>query len=319
MIVRIILLLLFTTILSACTSDENLESIPPVPEDGIYITEQFDEADLLLLFDVPFSIRDNYNGIQYTAANRKELEAGLEELTMHLDLAIPPNATATTPQPLVVYIHGGGFTSGSKEDIYDKIVGYAKAGYVATTINYRLTPDNRSSNALRNLAVTHAAEDAMNAIRFLKSKASVYHIDVTRIVVIGSSAGGGIALTNAIGADELGFESDYLDQSAKVQATISTGATLTGDSLVDKSALVFDSYDCPTLLYHNSVEDPVTGATWQDVRDTKKLIDDSGNSCTLVAQPSDTHTVSLALGGKYWNSIKSFLWQHLRLYELRLE
>lgn len=319
MMVRITLLLLFATMLSACTSDENSELIPQVPESGIYIAEQFDESDLSLWVDIPYSIRENYNGIQYTAANRKELEAGFEELTIHLDLAVPPNATTATPQPLIIYIHGGGFTSGNKEDAYDRIVGYAKAGYVAATINYRLTPDNQSSNTLRNLAVTNAVEDAMNAIRFLKSKASVYHIDVTRIAVIGSSAGGGIALTNAVGADELEFQSDYSDQSAKVQATISTGATLTGDSLVDKSALAFDSYDCPALLFHNSDEDPVTWATWQNALDTKKLMDDAGNTCTLVAQPSDTHTVSLALDGKYWNSIKSFLWQHLRLYELRSE
>jgi dienelactone hydrolase len=314
---QIILASLFaTTILFSCSSDEEI-TVPDVPDSGIYITEQFEESDLLLAKDVPYSIRNNYGGIQYTADNRRALETGLDELTIHLDIAIPPNAVASSPQPLIVYIHGGGFTSGSKEDTYDKILGYAKAGYVVATINYRLTPNNQSSVELRTLAVSHAVEDGMNAIRFLKENGAIYHIDVTRIAVIGSSAGGGIALTNAIGADELGFESDYPSNSAKVQATISTGATLTGDSLIDKSALVFDGTDCPALLFHNNAEDPVTGATWQNALETEKLFDDSGNSCSLVAQPSDTHTVSLALGGKYWNNMKSFLWEHLRLYEIR--
>lgn len=300
----------------SCSSDDEM-TVHAVPDRGIYITEQFEESDLLLATDVPYSMRNNHEGIQYTAGNRKALETGLDELIIHMDIAIPPNAVASSPQPLIVYIHGGGFTSGSKEDTYDRILGYAKAGYVTATINYRLTPDNQSSETLRTIAVSHAVEDAMNAIRFLKENAAIYHIDVTRIAVLGSSAGGGIALTNAIAADELGFESDYPGNSAKVQATISTGATLTGDSLVDKSVLIFDSNDCPALVFHNNGEDPVTGATWEDALETKKLFDDSGNSCTIVAQPPDTHTVSLALGASNWNNIKLFLWEHLRLYEKR--
>ena len=310
----ILVSLLAARILFSCSNDEEI-MIPTVPDSGIYITEQFEESELLLMKDIAYSIRNNYDGMQYTAANRKELEKDLDRLIMHLDIAIPPNALASRPQPLIVYIHGGGFSGGSKEDTYDRTLGYAKAGYVTATINYRLTPGNQSTETLRTMAVSHAVEDAMNAIRYLKENATEYHIDVTRIAVIGSSAGGGIALTNAVGADELEFQSDYTSQNAKVHATISTGATLTGDSLIDKSALVFDVNDCPTLLFHNNAEDPVTGATWQNAVDTEKLFDDSGNSCVLVGQPADTHTVSLALSGQYWNTMKSFLWQQLRLYE----
>ena len=81
--------LLAATILFSCSSDDEI-TVPAVPDSGIYITEQFEESDLLLATDVPYSIRNNYEGIQYTAGNRKTLETGLDELPIHLDIAVPP-------------------------------------------------------------------------------------------------------------------------------------------------------------------------------------------------------------------------------------
>lgn len=310
-------ILFISALLFSCTDDgEPQNIIPPVPDDGIYITQQFTDSDLSISRNIPYSVRSNYAGIQYTSINRKNLESGLEQLTMHLDIAVPPNASPTTLQPLIVYIHGGGFSGGNKEDFYDDALSYAKAGYVAATINYRLTPENQSSKTLRTMAVNHAVEDAMNAIRFLKKQSSTYHIDTTRIAVIGSSAGGGITLTTAIAADELELISDYTNHYADIAAAVSTGATLTGDSLVDTSVLRFDITDSPVLLLHNGVTDPVTGATWDNALSTKDLIDNSGNHCTIIKQPSNTHTVNLSLGGKYWPEIKAFFWVELRLFSI---
>jgi dienelactone hydrolase len=317
MIKPALIILFFSICLYSCQDESEPQSqIPPVPEEGLYITTQFEDADLEVSVDVPYSVRNNYEGIQYTSANRKSQESGLTELIMHLDVAVPPNATSIAPQPLIVYIHGGGFSGGSKEDFQEHALSYAKAGYVAATINYRLTPENHSNETLRTLAVNNAVEDAMNAIRFLKDQASIYHIDTSRIAVIGSSAGGGITLATAIGAEELDLTSDYPNHYAGIAAAVSTGATLTGDSLVDTSLLRFDRSDAPVLLFHNNNTDPVTGATWSDALATEKLIDESGNTCTAIEQPSSTHTVNLSLGGKYWTEMKSFLWEELRLYAI---
>ena len=69
-------------LLFSCSADDEVTSIPQVPENGFYITEQFEDTDLLVSFNIPYSIRENYDGIQYTAGNRKDIEAGLEELTL---------------------------------------------------------------------------------------------------------------------------------------------------------------------------------------------------------------------------------------------
>jgi len=186
-------------------------------------------------------------------------------------------------------------------------------------VNYRLTPGIETNFAARVRALLHATDDAMNAIRFLKVNAAMYGIDPTRVAVFGSSAGGTVALVNAVEFDTLsGAVSDYAGVSAKVQAAVATGATLVDANLSVDAYVHYDATDTPVLLYHANPTDGVSGVTWNSgVLPTKARIDGSGNSCTLVAQPDRSHVVDLSLGGPYWPATRSFLWSRLRLSEMR--
>ncbi|WP_374404733.1 alpha/beta hydrolase fold domain-containing protein [Niveibacterium sp.] len=314
--------LLLAIALSACGGGGDASPTPepppgpkPPPETGLYVSPQYDSTQIALHLDIPYSKRPNEGGVQYSSSLTKSVEIGTAELTLELDVAVPPNATASTPQPAIVWIHGGGFVGGSKEERRDDAMSYARAGYVAATINYRLTPDNQANPAIRVRAIQQATDDAMNAIRFLRANAATYHIDPNRIATIGTSAGGGISLINAIEADTLlGTVSDYPGVSAHVQAAIATGATL-GESGIDTNSLFhFDASDSPVLLFHAKETDSVTGATWSgNVLPTQKAIVDAGGRCTVVAQGDMTHTVDLSLGGRWWPQLKPFLWEQLRL------
>ena len=209
----------------------------------------------------------------------------------------------------------GGYVGGDKEDAYDKILSYARAGYVAATINYRLTPDNDLDPQLRLRAITQACEDAMNAIRFLRANAATYGIDPTRVASIGTSAGGGISLINAVEYDSLANTvSDFPGVSAQAQAAISTGATLREAGVDTATVLHYDAVDTPVLLFHANPTDSVTGATWSgNVLPTQDSINGSGNTCSLVAQPDLSHTVDLSLDGPHGAALKPFLWKQLRL------
>ena len=273
-------------ILSACTEDPGLEQREAEIanaqriESNSYVTKNYQTSELKISLNVPYSVRPNYNKIQYTSDSRKGTEVGSSTLTIHLDIAVPPNATSSSKRPLVVYIHGGGYSKGEKEKYRTEAWTYAQAGYVAATINYRLTPNNKSSKALRTMAIRHALEDVMNAIRFLKSKASTYNIDVSRIVTIGLSDGGHLSLMNSVAADELGLTSDHSNLTAKVRAAISSGGVLTKEP--DQPVLTYNATDAPVLLLHNSGTDPITNAKWQDAVNTANKIKNSGNKCTLV-------------------------------------
>lgn len=294
--------------------------VPPgstPPATGLFVTAQYTDAQLVVTRDIEYSRRPNEGGVQYTSERSKADELGRPELSLELDIAVPPNATLATPAPAVVWVHGGGYVGGAKEDAYDKLLTYARAGYVAVTINYRLTPDNDRTPQVRQRAIVQATEDAMNAIRFLKVNAAAYRLDPDRIAAIGGSAGGGIVLINAVEYDTLaGTQSDHPGVSSRVQAAISTGATLF-DALGASYPFGFDAADTPVLLFHANATDSVTGATWSAaVLPTQQAIEASGNSCQIVAQPDMTHTVDLSLGGKWWEPIKTLLWTRLRLAEL---
>lgn len=289
-----------------------------VPESGLYISEQFADAQLNILTDVAFSTRPNAGAKQYTSDRTKSAELGSGTLTLRLDIAVPPNATVSRPQPLVVWIHGGGFNGGGKEDARMEALSYARAGYVAATVNYRLTPNNMADSTSRELAITHATEDVMNAIRYLKANAALYHIDATRIATVGVSAGGGVSLINAIEFDTLrNTASDFAGVSSKVAAAVSTGATLIDATTAMGEFLKFDATDSPVMLFHASPTDSVTGATWSNnVLPTQSRINASGNSCTVAAQADMTHTTDLSRGSAWWPVLKAFLWDKLRLGSL---
>lgn len=103
-------------------------------------------------------------------------------------------------RPLLIYIHGGGFTSGSRTLPSIKILcrRMARKGYVTTIIDYRLDPNFRiydSENDRR--AMSDAMHDAKQAIRYFKANADLYGIDTTKVFIVGESAGAVTAMMSA--------------------------------------------------------------------------------------------------------------------------
>jgi hypothetical protein len=90
-----------------------------------------------------------------------------------------------TGKPILIYVHGGGFTRGDKhrpgEFMYDNIMAWAvQNGMVAAQLNYRLAPK----------AVYPAANDDVAAgVKYVRDHAREYGGDPTKIVVWGHSAG----------------------------------------------------------------------------------------------------------------------------------
>lgn len=105
-------------------------------------------------------------------------------------------AKSSVPTPLVVYIHGGGFTQGSKEDISQSLIsGLLTQGISVMSINYRLTPE---------VIIPQHYLDCARAIQFARYNAEKFNIDPTKIAGSGSSAG-------ACTAFWLGFHDDLKD------------------------------------------------------------------------------------------------------------
>jgi len=104
--------------------------------------------------------------------------ATVDDRKLPLDLYLPINVKK--PVPLVIWIHGGGWRGGTKENP-GRAIPLLERGYAVASVEYRL-----SGEAIFPAAI----EDCKAAVSFLRLNAVKYNLDPDRFGVWGSSAGG---------------------------------------------------------------------------------------------------------------------------------
>ncbi|HCT77273.1 MAG TPA: alpha/beta hydrolase [Micromonosporaceae bacterium] len=111
---------------------------------------------------------------------------------LHLDLHVPPGEG---PFPVVLWIHGGGWQSGSRLWLPDSIAPYAfherliARGYAVADVDYRLASEAQYPAQLT---------DVQSAIRWLRHHAGSLQLDPQRFATLGESAGGHLAAMAAL-------------------------------------------------------------------------------------------------------------------------
>jgi len=203
--------------------------------------------------DQVFSAATATNDLTYGSA--PDLDGN--PVTLKLDLYQPAGDTVTK-RPALVWIHGGGFTMGDKSSGRGMATFFARLGYVAVSINYRLlSPDgcggNPNPTPICQQAALGAQHDAQAAVRWLRSHAAAYRIDTSRIAVGGASAGAVTSLLVDWRPEDPG-DSGNPGPSSKVRAAVSvSGGTPTNDYIT--------SDDGPALFIHGT-EDHVVPYSW---------------------------------------------------------
>lgn len=93
-------------------------------------------------------------------------------------------------RPLIVYLHGGGWVTGSV-DVADRPCRMLCAGTdsVVASVEYRRSPETPYPGPL---------EDCYAAVQWLAARAEQFGADSTRVVIAGDSAGGNLATATAI-------------------------------------------------------------------------------------------------------------------------
>ncbi len=99
-----------------------------------------------------------------------------------LDLLVPSGASG--PFPVVLWIHGGGWSTGSRSPVPAPVADLCGHGYAVAAVDYRL-----STVALWPAQI----EDCKGAVRFLRAHAAQYGLDPDRFAAWGASAGGELA------------------------------------------------------------------------------------------------------------------------------
>jgi acetyl esterase/lipase len=104
-----------------------------------------------------------------------------------LDVYAP--AAAKIPLPAVVWVHGGGFVSGSRKDLDGYLRILAARGFVTVAVDYTTAPEARFPTPLRQTSA---------ALAHVRAEAGRYGIDPDRIFLAGDSAGAQIAAQTAL-------------------------------------------------------------------------------------------------------------------------
>ena len=147
-----------------------------------YMSDLFPDIQITSNIEYGENITEDILGTEYTQ-------------TLYLDVYVPEN-DYINDRPLIIFMFGGAFVSGSKNSpvMQELCTRYAKMGYVASAIDYRLTPtliwNGSPENAYK--AVLKAIHDLKAAIRYFRMNDSLYDdfgVDTSRIYTGGSSAG----------------------------------------------------------------------------------------------------------------------------------
>jgi acetyl esterase/lipase len=241
-----------------------------------------------------------------------------------LDLYV--TRTPEKPLPTLIWIHGGGWTGGTKES-YAGIPAYLAMGMNVVNVEYRLA---------RVAQAPAAVEDCRCALRWVIQHAKEYGIDVNRIVVSGGSAGGHLALTTGMVPASAGLDrqcpgpdnlkvaaivnwygisdvNELLDgPNMKAYAVTWLGSATDRDQIAMRvSPLAYVRAGLPPVLTIHGDADPTVPYT-QSVR-LHKALSDAGVANELMTMPGGKHGFDCCTAAQRTNAyvkIREFLARH---------
>lgn len=220
--------------------------------------------------------------------------AKMGDVSLTLDAFVP---AGTGPFPTCILVHGGGFVRGDKQSYIEPLFEpLSQAGFTWFTINYRLAPQHRWPAC---------AEDVETAIRWVKTHANEYKVDVSRIALVGESAGGHLVSyvgTRATAATSVAAVVPFYaphDLELQVRQRNALGESMT--ALLGLTELNDDAWKRlrevspssyvhagmpPFLLVHGDQDQTVPNE--QSVRFQQQL-KSLGNQCDLITIPGGVH------------------------------
>lgn len=147
--------------------------------------------------EVPFEVRE---GLTYGPHERNDLDLFL------------PKDDGKGLRPAVIVIHGGAWRSGDKGQLRFLAEAFARRGYVAAAINYRLAP---------KWSYPAQLDDCQRVVRWLRKNAKKFRVDTANFGAAGASAGGHLALLLGTRETRDDSDPDLKGISSKVQCILS--------------------------------------------------------------------------------------------------
>ncbi len=205
---KIINYLAFSVLLfSLLNCSTSKKSGPPVVPNGYWNNTTLKIAYLLGRIDL---VDTNPPLPEDIIENKDIVYKTIDSTELKLDIYHAKNVSKSAP--LLIFIHGGGWVKGDKQDYRGYLIDFAKKGYITASIQYRFVKKSKMPAPIM---------DVKSAVIWLKKNADKYYIDKDKIAVIGGSAGAHLAMMIGYSSDEPDFinKKDSLFTS-RVQAVV---------------------------------------------------------------------------------------------------
>lgn len=171
---------------------------------------------------------------------------------LHLDKYVDPSVPVEGKRPVMIYVHGGGFSMGSRVNALQIQYGkhFAKQGFVSILIDYRLgiEPGTQPAQDVVLNAVNIATSDLIDATAFILAYAEEWNIDPSKIIISGGSAGAVTCLNAAYDLANAGENSKRLPQNFNYAGVISQAGAI----VVKEDSLTWAKAPSPILLMHGN-------------------------------------------------------------------
>lgn len=239
-----------------------------------------------------------------------------------LDVFVP---SSDAPLPLVIWVHGGGWEGGSKEN--NPAISLLGKGFAVASINYRFS---------KQAPFPAQIHDCKAAVRFLRANAKTYNLDPDRFGAWGASAGGHLVALLGTSGNVKNLEGDVGTKgvSSKVQAVCDWfGPTdliklsppvaknnpvtrLLGGDTGEKADLAklanpithCTKETCPVLILHGDKDSLVPLSQSELLHDA---LTKAGVESTLIVVPGVGHSGAVAGNGNA-EKIAAFFEKHLK-------
>ena len=212
---------------------------------------------LLIIATLSAPAQSRYQDSLYAVSMTTHTYAEKINDTLRLDLYTPADGEAA--RPLLLYVHGGGFSGGQRNgpgiDRFCRTM--AARGYAVATMSYTLVMQGQSfgcdqpaPNKVETFRLT--GQDVTRATRFLIDRADTFGLEPTQVVLLGSSAGAEAILHTAYWpATRTADGQALLPPDFRYAGAISlAGALVSLDWVTDESAI-------PTQFFHGTCDNLV--------------------------------------------------------------
>ncbi len=145
-------------------------------------------------------------------AQNKVLYKQIDTTRLFMEIHFPTTIDTAKKHPVIVFYFGGGWNDGTISQFEPQAKYFLKRGVICILVDYRVKKRQQTTPF-------ESLKDAKSAIRYIRQHADKYHIDTSKIVAAGGSAGGQLAAATAL-IDNYNENTDNLSVSCIPNALV---------------------------------------------------------------------------------------------------